>query len=307
MNERRPPATGRPVSSFIIRNSALLKEVLRDPFCRYEVRRYWTWRRYLAVSLVLLGFVLLVGGYLCWGLLGGKVAGIHGSDLAGALLTIGHSVSGCCRLPLCILAALAGVLLLVPERNSGLTEQFVLTTVDPWRFAQARCAGRLRGLLAIWLVVGAILVGCQLSGVVVSVAAPAPAASTSPSVHVIQLSVASQVLSRLASLLQHLDLGLMLLLDATVGLCFSARSRTVSGAVIKTFLVSFLLLPAIMWTPYLLFAVAATAGRPLNPDVMIAGRFALWVFHGALGALALKLFTKWARRAAANVFYNPEA
>jgi hypothetical protein len=118
-----------------------LRAVLGDPFCRYEARRYWTWRRYAWLCLALVVWVELLWTWLVLGtnLFGGYVD----EEEAVALLVLLHLLG---RAPLSFEASTGAALCIAPEKSSGQIEQFVLTPVDPWRFCLARMAGRLRGL-----------------------------------------------------------------------------------------------------------------------------------------------------------------
>jgi hypothetical protein len=298
-----------------------LREVLRDPLCRWEARRYWTARRYVWTAMALVGFGLLgtgcLFGYLWWlEMLQARLAGAGGGagtrisvdalDLWGKAILAGFYTVGAARLPLSVAAGLAGALALAPERFSGQLEQFVLTPVDPARFALARAVGRLKGILVFWLALGAFL--AVLLVAVLFRGMPDPTARPE--------SGAADVLALLQGGLGQVDLGLMLMLDVAVGMYFSARSRSVAWAVAMALLVSLVVMPVILYLPafiisllLIVFNIIAGGGTVADPSQSVFALLGLLgaVLHLGLGILALRLWMKWVRRAVRQVFLSPEA
>jgi heme/copper-type cytochrome/quinol oxidase subunit 2 len=282
-----------------------LRSILADPLYRWEVRRYWTWRRYLWTALAILALSAVVVAYVLWTYYA-RARGIQTKASpdwsAGQILMLcGSSVASVARVPLCVLAAVGAALAVAPERRSGQIEQLVLTPIEPWRFALARMAGRFRGLFLIWLAVGAVLAG----------ALALLAACGLPALRGGGLAPQALGLRILGSGLSHLDLGLMLILDTAVGLGFSASSKSTAGAVAKACLVSLLLLPVVLWLPaFGLGALGPPAwvrSEEARQIYVVAVQTVGIVLHAGLGCGALVFFLRRARRTVTRVFDDPEA
>jgi hypothetical protein len=265
------------------------RSLFADPLYRYEARRYWNWRRYLGTVVALAAWWPVVIGYFLFGPYGVR----EGEDVVAAVCWF--SIVG--RAPLNYLAATAGALAIVPEKVSGQLEQFILTPVDPWRFCLARMAGRLRGLFFFW---GLYALGFALAWPIITASVVRGAGAGTYST-VMTVVVASMV-----------DLAAMLVVDAAVGMRFTSTSSRTSAALVKTYLTSFLLLPLAMFV----WAAAGMAVGALIADRFLdlygearfaAGIVAAVVFRLGLGAIAVRLALRDARRAVGATFYRPEA
>ncbi len=285
---------------------ARLREVLRDPLYRWELRSYWTWRRYLGSWAFCLGFVALTCVLARLGLRQGWLIGPdHSMSVQEAFVDLGSHFLTLVRLPLLLLATAGATLLIVSERRSGNLEQFCVTSVNPWRFVMARAAGRLRGLLGIWFVAGAVTGGMMLAWAVASIVLPVPA-------YLFGLAPgwAAPCLGMAASVVRYLDLGLMMVLCTAVGLRFSASSRSTAIALIKSGLVCFIAMPMVLGAPVLALNIAVMFGAFHDSAVywhLPAVHLVAELSHAGLGGLALWLFVRWARKAADNAFVSLEA
>ena len=261
-------------------------ELLRDPLYRYEARRYWTARRYAGAAVLLLGW---------WGVLG-WVYFEELRDLATEadpeeMVGMVAWFSLICRMPLSFLAATGAALSVVPDRVSGQLEQFVLTPIDPWRFCLARWAGRLRGLFPFWVCMGAALLVVLLS---------LPAARTVSGAVLLVLLLAAQV-----------DLAMMLMVDAALGMRFSCASRSTTEALVRTYLTAFLGVPFFMTMGVLaIFLLLVTVAAFLfdisySAHVGITMCLAVLVIRLALGAVVLWGVLHDMRRAVEKAFFRP--
>ncbi|HOX08978.1 MAG TPA: hypothetical protein PK280_21460 [Planctomycetota bacterium] len=227
--------------------------LLADPLYRWEVRRYWTWRRYAAVAgAAVAGCVmaaLVVIGSLkrpYW-------------DLDTALAASASALFALiCRIPLEFTAVLGGALSVVPERSTGEFEQFMLTPLDPWRLARARYFARVQGTLRVWVLVGLPLIVLWPGALLLSSkAGPGNALGTTWRTWLTLCLVLG---------IMHLDWGLMLLVDGANGLRFSTTAKGVPSAVVQSLLRSFLTIP-------LMLAIAAASGMIMG---MLAGLMIGW-------------------------------
>jgi hypothetical protein len=281
-----------------------------DPLYRWEVRRYWTWRRYSWIVLVIVGLGAIALGCVLWIFtrtmkmaLTSAYVGLPDLTVGQVLMICGASVASMARFPLCILAVIGAALAVAPERRTGQIEQFVLTPVDPWRFAVARMAGRFRGLFLIWLGVGVVMAASMVLLDVFGLprlrgAVPCPQAM---GLNVLRYGVV------------HFDLGLMLALDTVVGFSLSVSARSAAGAVAKACLVSMVLLPLILYLP--MFGLSAidflpAVRRPASTEereiIIAVVQLVGIVLHTALGAGALAFFLRRARRNVERAFDDPE-
>ncbi len=268
----------------------MLAGLLRDPLYRWEVRRYWTRGRRL-LSL------LLVGGW--WSLtyyVTERAGWYDGHFEVREVVLILAGVSLLSRGALSFLAATGAALSIVPERVSGQLEQFVLTPVDPWRFCLARCLGRLRGLLLPWALTAGALACGVLFAWVDDTGAEDPALLVMP----LLMILAAQV-----------DLTMMLMVDAAVGMRFSCSSPSTAEALAVTYVLAFLGVPFLMTIGVLgisfLFVMVASGlfGFSDSAHMEIAGCLAVLVIRLALGAVVVWGVLRDARRAVDGVFFQP--
>jgi hypothetical protein len=267
--------------------------VLADPLYRWEVRRYWTRRRYAWVAGALLAWWVLAAAWML-----SNMEGL-GHDLDEAMAaSVGLAVLG--RFPLELLAAIGGALAMVPERSSGELEQLVLTPLDPWRLCWARYVGRMGGIMLLWALAGVVLL---VGWPVVLIALFAGSGST-PDIPALSWLLMALVLAAL-----HLDWGLMLLIDGANGLRFSATARSTASAVARSLLRSFLTMPFMM-------AVAMLSGQVVGMTLGLVFGLKepswLWiagpiVFRLGLGVLLLRDDLAYARHGTGRIFFEPEA
>jgi hypothetical protein len=265
----------------------LLGSILRDPFYRYEVRRYWTWRRYIWLYVAL---ILWLG--LVWFWLRSGAFPLYSRDEVAVFL-IALSLLG--RAPLSFMASTGAALCIAPEKVSGQLEQFVMTPLDPWRYCLARMAGRLEGLWRIWVVLSTI--------VCVGALALATTGQVPRDDHSLLVLVAAAAL--------QLDLAVMLVTDAAVGMRFTAASSSTAAALVKTYLANFVLSPFAMFMGGLTGALlaAVVTDRVLDwgsREVVLAGFLCWFAARLALGALAVRVALRDARNAMQRTFYRPE-
>jgi hypothetical protein len=259
-----------------------------DPLYRYEARRHWTWRRYLGLGLVLAAWVIFVPNRLVERFVPYPLSDF---ELAWMLLLS--------RAPLSFVASTGAALCIVPERVSGQLEQFILTPVDSWRFCLARLAGRLRGLMLVWLgvllvPVGMLLGACMISGRQLLTGGDGNFAGRFLPLFLVFLAL-------------HLDLAAMLVVDAAVGMRFSATSSSATAALVKTYLTNFVLTPLAM---YVCAAMAGLGGAlccgEMWPFNLVAFGVCALVVRLWLAALAVRASLRDARRAMDRTFYQPE-
>ncbi len=265
-----------------------LRDLFRDPLYRWEARRYWTWRRYLSVSLFM----------LIWVAAGSMPAVMELLDIAGYGIApwvffmrwLGSSalVHASWRVVLCLLAIVAGATAIAPEKVSGHFEQFLLTPVEPRRYALTRLAGRLRGFFVIWLALWPLVLAAAPVG-----ARIITAGGIAPDSDMVWIGFAFMVLL-------HLDLLILITMDAAVGLRFSSTSGRTVWALLKSLLVCFLLVPAVTGFGALLASVqGADRGTPA------AVPLAMVTAHMVLAALIAYLCLKQTERAVEKAFYQP--
>jgi hypothetical protein len=258
--------------------------VLADPLYRYEARRYWTPGRYLAVGLALAPFLAAVA-YVLYG----YAFPYHGRDFP---LVYTMWLLLLARGPLTFVASTGAALCIAPEKVSGQLEQFILTPVDSWRFCLARLAGRLKGLMVIWAILGGLAL----------LAWPAVAEGLSER--------PDPVLPCLAVVLgMHLDLAVMLTVDAAVGMRFTATCRSTPAALVKTYLTNFVLTPVAMFSGAMAGGLVGMTFARLAfgwyESLFVFGLFAFAARLG-LGALAVRVALRDARNAIRKTFYEPE-
>jgi hypothetical protein len=270
-----------------------LRRALRDPIGRWEARRYWTWRRLTVCG----GFLLAwAGGMALWAVLARGIWS-PGPQPVEEIMAIVFAFYWL-TLPLTFMAGTAGALSIAPERDSGVLEQIVLTPVDPGRFCRARLAGRVKGVLALWLFAGPVLAGCAAlvwkGGLVYDSQAT-------------ELAVAWGAL--------YLICPAMLTVGTAVGMRCSATSPSTAVAVARTYPVVLLIVPAAMlWGVFAISAiVAGCAGGLVTVALQLPGT-AVGI---AVGGAALTAFPAWfavvsvrkslseAAAAMDKVFYSP--
>ena len=271
--------------------------LLADPLYRYEARRHWTPGRYAVVAVLLVLWTALVAGWL-WGQIGSLRDWREVAFLTMWLVLL-------CRVPLGFFASTGAALCIVPERVSGQIEQFVLTPVDSWRFCLARLAGRLKGLMVVGAcvvpvaVIGALVVLLRLDEHAGRTGEPADATAT-------------VVVPLLVILLGQLDLAAMLVVDAAVGMRFTATSGNAPMALIRTYLANFVLTPVAMFTGAMAagcVAVVVTQSSSFEDQYfwrMVAAAVGAVGCRMALGAWAIRLALRDARVAIHKTFYQPE-
>jgi hypothetical protein len=285
--------------------------LLADPLYRWEVRRYWAWRRYVWGLLLLAAVILVWCGaeYLVEasasgpGVPSGPSLSWRATAFAYADYFYDHA-----RVALCLLGALTGALMLAPEKASGLLDQFKLTTMDPWRLALARYLAGLRPLFVAWLLVGNVLLAVTCFAIGENV----PHGMGQQLWPILDGETARQYLAALA--LKHLELAILVGLCAAVGLRFSASSPSTPAALLKTGLVCLLLLPL----PFKLLqaavnALESAAMKTLSIDaehwyVRLLDWGLDWstVVNAVAAAFALGYFLKRAHRATEKAFYEEE-
>jgi len=268
-----------------------------DPLYHYEARRHWTPKRYAVTALALVLWMAAVAFWLAHDIFAGQ-----GRDFA-MMFTVWLALLG--RMPLSFAASTGAALCIVPERVSGQLEQFILTPVDSWRFCLARLAGRLKGLLVI---------GCCVMPVLLAIAVLAalefwlrqPNTWGPPRTW----GAADLFLPALIIAFGLVDLAAMLLVDAAVGMRFTATSAHTAVALTKTYLVNFLLTPASMFLGAMMGSFAAMivirgmADRSETPAMLLFCTATLLARLG-LAAIAVRLALRDARVAIQKTFYEP--
>jgi hypothetical protein len=269
-----------------------LGRILRDPLYRYEARRYWTRWRYGALLWFLLGWWALVMAGLYYVSSRSPYPLDEPQSIAGAICWT--SLLG--RLPLSWMAATGAALAIAPERASGQLEQMVLTPVDPWRFCLARFLARLRGVFVYWCLVSLPFV---ILWTVHGVRAHDPW-GRGTSWPALIYSVASVV-----------DTAAMLVVAAAVGMRFTSTARSTAAALAKTYLAALVLVPIAMFFWALTgMGVGALISnwffRGYLSDMTTMGMVFMPVFRMGLGAAAVLVSLRDARRAIGRTFYMPE-
>jgi hypothetical protein len=262
-----------------------------DPLYHWEVRRYWTWRRYAGTAGVLLAWWALAGVLL--------LSATRGSWRSSEDALIVLAVLG--RVPLEFMAAISNALAVVPERASGELEQLVLTPLDPWRLCRVRYAARMSGILVLWGLVGAALI--VFAPLVVSVLATVAAGPARADDSGMDWLVLGLILAAF-----HLDWGLMLLIDGANGLRFSTTAKSPASAAIRSLLRSFLTVP-------IMLALAAISGEIMGMvlGVVLGRKEPSWiwvagavVFRLGLGLIILRDDLVRARSGTERIFFAAE-
>jgi len=294
-----------------------------DPVYRWEVRRFWTRRWWIIATLVVLGGAGLLASLsvfqrvMMLAAVGGTVSADSGPPWWGILLSAVATLPGSSRLPLTLLAVIAGALAIAPERESGQLEQFVLTPIDPWRLGRARYAARMRGLVLLFLVLGCIGLAAVFLAAVTGDIAWFPVPGQMPgTVRGTWSNVsASSYWGGMVSL-HCADLLVTLLLDGAIGLAFSSRMRSTGAAVGLALLFSFVVVPFIVWLPVSVLGAVVTFvfvvfKSTANPNSMIRTMALMQlggtVLHMVLCLVGVRVFLRIARKGLARLFGRPEA
>jgi hypothetical protein len=271
--------------------------LFRDPFYRYEARRYWRESRYVWTGLFMFfwaagGTALLLANFRArswWGPTGSLMEWLGGVVL----------VHISWRAVLGLFALVAGATAIAPERASGHLEQFVLTPIEPRHYALARYAARLKGFFVIWLVLSLALGGLFIYGV--CLCSVERKASYHGYITWEPLSVGTISLSGLFLLLLHLDMFLWVMMNAALGFRFSSTSRATVWALVKAVPIAFVVVP-------LVTGIGALAGSVQGLDaespamVLVAGV----ITNTILALLIMYLCLKQAERAIEKAFFRPE-
>jgi hypothetical protein len=276
-----------------------LRSILADPLYRWEVRRYWTWRCWVLTCFLLAACWLLIA-YLALAVAEmldvyrEEPGGVFGSRfMLGSLLFLPLIL----RLPLGLMAVFGGALSVVTDKGSGALENFILTSVEPWRFGRALLWGRLTGLLLIWIAIGLpFCLGWPLLFPLLD-----------------KLGASRPWLTLLVAVVLQVDLGLMLLAGAATGLRYSITSSKLAGALGSASLVSTVLMPVVAWTGAGLLA-GATGGlgkslfgaAPLESMPGVNFYVVLVVWHCVLALLIAGAAFREARSAVDLLFLGSE-
>jgi hypothetical protein len=282
----------RALRRWLLGASAEGPPLLADPLYRWEVRRYWTWRRYLGTALAVLALWPLAAlGAVAFA----TTVGVPGSPGGWVIFLVVLSLLG--RLPLSFAASTGAALAIVSERVSSQLEQLVMTPVDSWRFCLARYFGRLRGLAPYWLAGGV----CYLAFLLVLDSTLDEPIGMGSVLLVLGMAVA-----------MHLDAAVMIGVDAAVGMHFTATARSTPAALIKTYLLNFALIPFIMvglpiaCANYVQVLVTPGWGYQWEPLGAVYLLSAVLV-RAAGGALVARYMLGQARAAMHRTFSNFEA
>jgi hypothetical protein len=272
-----------------------------DPLYRYEARRHWTPKRYALTALALVVWMAAVAFWLAGDMLAGE-----GRDFA-MMFTVWLALLG--RMPLTFVASTGAALCIAPERSSGQLEQFILTPVDSWRFCLARLAGRLRGLLVIGLCLMPVLLG-----IAVLIALDSWRMQPQSWGPLRTWGTGDLFLPAVIIAFGLIDLPAMLLVDAAVGMRFTAASSHTALALVKTYLVNFLLTPASMFLGASLGFFAGLilvrmlgGGNGGGSDALAMTVVGITTLATRLGlaAIAVRLALRDARVAIQKTFYEP--
>jgi hypothetical protein len=274
-----------------------------DPFYRYAARRYWRkWR----FAMLLCGIVawclcsnLLVPAFFgCYVLLCHLCKAPCLSDLflcsSASKVFVGAIMSLLVlRVPLTLMALLGGTTAFWQDKDENRLEQFVVTPIEPWRFALARLHARIDSLKTIWwgaaLLLGLLSLGCLMAKW-----------GNDLTEGVILVAIMAVL---------HLDLALMIRVDAYLGLRFSASCRTRTGSLVWALPIGLLLLPLATLT--FSGAIGSFGGKQLvapmgaKDAVALAEVCGLGLFLLArlvLGGLALVLIKRSAQRQVKTLF-----
>jgi hypothetical protein len=275
-----------------------MKRILQDPIYRYEARRFWTWRRYMWTAAFMF---LWVGGSVVLVLVELEDVRRDSADTLEEFLALTVAAHLAWRAVLCLLALVGGVMTIAPEKASGHFEQFVLTPVEPRRYALMRYAGRLKGFVLIWLVLGLVLAGLFAYGFAACSEMSRDQVSYGYRVEVVPFDAGNVLAACLFLLLLHLDMLLMIMMDAAVGLRFSSTSRRPAWALVQALLVSFLAVPLVTG-----FGAALGAANGVIYETSTMVPLASVLVHMVLGVLIMYLCLKQAERAIEKAFYRPE-
>jgi len=270
-----------------------LRYVLRDPLCRCEARRYWTWRRYAWCG----GFMAAwAGGITLWaGLAWGRWSA-YPQPVEDLLVAV--AAFWLLTLPLDLVAGTAGALSIAPERESGQLEQMILTPVEPGRFCRARLAARLKGVLALWALTGPLLAGCAVFAWKCWLVSDDQVAWFAAAWAVMYLMCPA-----------------MLAVGTATGMRYSATARSTALAAARTYPVVLLVLPAAMlWGIFTVSTIVAGCaagmivmflGESLTLVALVPLTAGLVLLPTAFAVMSVRKSLGEACAAMEKVFYSP--